>query len=65
MVPVLLLDEIGAHLDTRRRMSLFEEIHALGAQAWMTGTDVSLFEGLDGRAQYLHVEDAGVYPAGN
>jgi hypothetical protein len=38
--PVLLLDEIAAHLDARRRAALFEEILALGAQAWMTGTDI-------------------------
>ncbi len=36
---VLLLDEVAAHLDDRRREALFDEIAALGAQAWMTGTD--------------------------
>ena len=41
---MLLLDEIAAHLDAVRRAALFEEIHALSAQAWMTGTDLSLFE---------------------
>ncbi|HMH65765.1 MAG TPA: DNA replication/repair protein RecF [Rhizomicrobium sp.] len=45
MAPILLLDEIAAHLDAVRRAALFEEIHALAAQAWMTGTDLSLFEG--------------------
>ena len=44
MAPLLLLDEIAAHLDAMRRAALFEEILALGAQAWMTGTDLSLFE---------------------
>lgn len=44
--PLLLLDEVAAHLDVKRRQALFEEILALGAQAWMTGTDLSLFEGL-------------------
>jgi DNA replication and repair protein RecF len=44
MAPILLLDEIAAHLDVLRRAALFEEIHALSAQAWMTGTDLSLFE---------------------
>ena len=43
--PVLLLDEVAAHLDKDRRASLFAEILALGAQAWMTGTDAGLFEG--------------------
>lgn len=54
--PLLLLDEIAAHLDSRRRSALFEEILALGAQAWMTGTDQSLFEALGGRADVFAVE---------
>ena len=41
--PILLLDEIGAHLDANRRAALYDEISALGAQAWMTGTDAELF----------------------
>jgi len=57
MAPLLLLDEIAAHLDARRRSALFEEILALGAQAWMTGTDLSLFEGLGGRADIFIVAD--------
>ena len=40
--PVILLDEISAHLDIDRRGALYREINALGAQAWMTGTDLSL-----------------------
>lgn len=55
--PLLLLDEIAAHLDATRRAALFEEILALGAQAWMTGTDLSLFEGLSSRADVFHVND--------
>ena len=55
--PLLLLDEIAAHLDATRRAALFEEILALGAQAWMTGTDLSLFEGLGARAEVFHVKD--------
>jgi DNA replication and repair protein RecF len=45
LAPILLLDEIAAHLDAVRRAALFEEIHSLSAQAWMTGTDLSLFDG--------------------
>jgi DNA replication and repair protein RecF len=56
--PLLLLDEVVAHLDAERRTHLFDEIVALGVQAWMTGTDRALFEGLDGRAQFFRVEDA-------
>jgi DNA replication and repair protein RecF len=44
LAPLLLLDEVAAHLDATRRAALFEEIADLKAQAWMTGTDLSLFE---------------------
>ncbi|MBU2270355.1 MAG: DNA replication/repair protein RecF [Alphaproteobacteria bacterium] len=54
--PILLLDEAPAHLDTRRRAALFDEIHALGLQAFMTGTEAELFEPLRGRAQFVRVE---------
>ncbi|MDE2494412.1 MAG: DNA replication/repair protein RecF [Alphaproteobacteria bacterium] len=57
LAPVLLLDEIAAHLDVRRRAALFEEILALGAQAWMTGTDLSLFDSLAARADVFTVEN--------
>ena len=58
--PLLLLDEVAAHLDADRRAALYDEIVALGAQAWMTGTGPELFDALGDRAQYLHVtEDAG------
>jgi len=56
--PVILLDEVAAHLDAGRRAALFEEILALKLQAFLTGTDASLFEGLQGRAQSIEV-DAG------
>ena len=55
--PVLLLDEVAAHLDGARREALFDEICALRAQAWLTGTDRSVFAGLDGRAQFASVGD--------
>lgn len=54
--PVLLLDEAPAHLDTRRRAALFDEIEALGLQAFMTGTEAVLFEELKGRARFVRVE---------
>ena len=53
--PLLLLDEVAAHLDAGRRAALFDEIVGLGAQAWMTGTGPELFEELGARAQYLEV----------
>ena len=55
--PILLLDEVAAHLDAGRRAALFDEICALGAQAWMTGTGPELFAELGERAQYLEVTD--------
>ncbi|WP_299281417.1 DNA replication/repair protein RecF [uncultured Tateyamaria sp.] len=55
--PLLLLDEVGAHLDTDRRAALYDEISTLGAQAWMTGTGPELFDTMGTRAQYLHVSD--------
>jgi len=58
--PLLLLDEVAAHLDARRREALFEEILALRAQAWMTGTDLSLFESLGARADIFSV-NAGLF----
>ncbi|MGF1639509.1 MAG: DNA replication/repair protein RecF [Rhodospirillales bacterium] len=54
--PVLLLDEVAAHLDARHRAALFEAVAALDAQAWYAGTDVGLFEPLAGRAQFFAVE---------
>jgi len=57
-LPILLLDEVAAHLDPGRRRDLFEQLCALGAQAWLTGTDPSLFAPLGPRAQYLTVRDS-------
>jgi DNA replication and repair protein RecF len=54
LAPLLLLDEVAAHLDATRRAALFEEIADLKAQAWMTGTDLSLFE--NARAQIFEVQ---------
>ena len=51
--PILLLDEIAAHLDAGRRAALYDEIHGLGAQAFMTGTGRELFQPLGARAQYF------------
>ncbi|WP_109465674.1 DNA replication/repair protein RecF [Albibacillus kandeliae] len=57
--PLLLLDEVSAHLDAGRRAALYDEICALGAQAWMTGTGPELFGELGARAQYLEVTETG------
>lgn len=55
--PILLLDEVAAHLDATRRAALYDEICALGAQAWMTGTGSELFAELGSRAQYIEVTE--------
>lgn len=61
VVPLLLLDEVVAHLDATRRLELFEEICQIGAQVWMTGTDVSLFADLKGKAQFFKVDDGKIF----
>jgi DNA replication and repair protein RecF len=58
--PILLLDEVAAHLDARRRGALFDRLHELGGQCWMTGTDVAAFRSLGARAQVLEVSGGKV-----
>lgn len=57
--PILLLDEVAAHLDINRRAALYDEICALGAQAIMTATEPGLFDSLGARAQTFTVVDEG------
>ena len=58
--PVMLLDEITAHLDSQRRDALFNVLGSLGSQIWMTGTDVSLFKALEPRAQFFRISDGAI-----
>tara|TARA_Y100000588_G_C14193218_1_gene898990 strand:+ start:157 stop:1437 length:1281 start_codon:yes stop_codon:yes gene_type:complete len=60
--PLLLFDELCAHLDSVRRESLFSELLGLGIQAWFTGTDRRLFEPLGTNAQWLSVIDSEIAP---
>lgn len=60
MTPLLLLDDIAAHLDDVRRAALFEEIRALGVQAWLTGTDAEPFAPLLPYAQHGEVKDGNI-----
>ncbi|WP_094075789.1 DNA replication/repair protein RecF [Notoacmeibacter marinus] len=62
MTPILLLDEVAAHLDAGRRAALFDILDELGSQAWMTGTDGHLFADLADRAQFFHLSSEGVRP---
>jgi DNA replication and repair protein RecF len=60
MTPILLLDEIAAHLDAGRRAALFSILEDMNCQAFMTGTDAALFSSLEGRAQFLTVDHGRV-----
>jgi DNA replication and repair protein RecF len=62
LTPILLLDEIAAHLDAGRRAALFSILEELNCQAFMTGTDAALFSSLAGRAQFLTVDHGSVGP---
>ncbi len=64
MTPIILLDEVAAHLDEQRRAGLFDLIDAIGCQAWMTGTDAPMFGALGDRAQFFNVSNGQVSPAG-
>ena len=55
--PLLLLDEVAAHLDGDRRAALFDELCNMGVQAWMTGTDAAQFHALGERAQAFVVRE--------
>lgn len=63
MPPLVLLDEVAAHLDADRRAGLFSLIESIGCQAWMTGTDVAMFEALRDRAQFFTVASGTVLQA--
>lgn len=58
--PILLLDEIAAHLDAGRRAALFDMIDALGCQSFMTGTDKSLFDAMGSRGNFFDVSNGSV-----
>ena len=61
--PLVLLDEIAAHLDAERRAALFAVLDDLGCQAFMTGTDAAVFAPFGDRAQHLAVADGRVTPS--
>ncbi|HEX8263760.1 MAG TPA: DNA replication/repair protein RecF [Allosphingosinicella sp.] len=58
--PVLLLDEVAAHLDPRRRAALFERLEAGGGQVWMTGTEPAMFDGLGSAASRFELSDGAI-----
>ncbi len=60
--PVLLLDEIIAHLDPARRAALYDALASLGAQVWMTGADPAAFGDIVDRAQVFEIRGGDVMP---
>ena len=60
--PILLLDEIAAHLDDLRRAALYERLLDLECQAWMTGTDRALFTAISDAAQPFEIAGGMVQP---
>jgi len=60
MPPILLLDEVAAHLDESRRAALYEILQDLGAQCWLTGTDRSLFSAVENEAQFFEVKSSEI-----
>ena len=63
IAPLMLLDEVAAHLDPRRRDALYDALETLGGQVWMTGADPALFAGLGTRADLFQVSPGEVVPA--
>ena len=59
--PVLLLDEVAAHLDDTRRAALYEILQELGGQVWLTGTEENLFTAIKDKAQFFEVRDSRIY----
>ncbi len=55
--PLMLLDEVAAHLDEDRRRALYDRLFALGGQVWMTGTDLKLFNSIRTNAQFFEIDD--------
>jgi DNA replication and repair protein RecF len=60
VTPLLLLDEVTAHLDFQRRLGLFQALEKLGAQAWMTGTEPAVFDGAGATSVVYKVSNGGV-----
>lgn len=58
--PLLLLDEVAAHLDEERRSALYTLLSDLGGQVWLTGADDTLFESIKNRAQFFQIKDGQI-----
>jgi DNA replication and repair protein RecF len=62
ITPLLLLDEVIAHLDPSRRIALFDELARLGAQVWMTGADPAAFSDIGSSGEIFDVENGRIVP---
>lgn len=62
--PILLMDELAAHLDPVRRAALYERLASAGGQVWMTGTEMALFDDAPGAVTRFHVRDGAVERTG-
>ncbi|SHK60309.1 DNA replication and repair protein RecF [Bradyrhizobium lablabi] len=60
ITPLLLLDEVVAHLDPSRRHALFAELTKLGAQVWMTGADPAAFAGIGAAGEIFDVDSGRI-----
>ena len=60
ITPLLLLDEVVAHLDPARRRALFDELARLGAQVWMTGADPAAFADLGASGEMFEVDNGRI-----
>jgi DNA replication and repair protein RecF len=65
ITPLLLLDEVVAHLDPNRRHALFSELTKLGAQVWMTGADPAAFAGIGASGEIFDVDSGRITRRGN
>ncbi len=64
MPPILLLDEVAAHLDDCRRRLLYEILSGMNCQVWLTGTDEKIFYGIDKNTQFFEVQDSKIRAGG-
>ncbi len=62
ITPILLLDEVGAHLDPKRREALYDALYELKTQCWLSGTDKILFESLKEKAQTFKIDLGRIIP---
>lgn len=62
MRPILLMDELAAHLDPIRRAALYDRLASTGGQVWMTGTEMALFDDAPAPVTRFHVREGRIEP---